>query len=73
MVGRNGEKVLFEQGKPLEVWDAMVQYPCGHLLLFNFPKALRSVLPTTPDGAPVHEPVDLAALDLYRDRERGIR
>lgn len=72
-IGEKGEKLLLGENKALEVWDAIIKYPCGNLSLFNYPRALRKLTPTTPDGKSIDEPIDLAALDLYRDRERGIR
>lgn len=51
---------------------AAIRDPCGALVLFNYPKFFRSVTPTTNAGIPVtNSPVDLAALDVYRDRSRG--
>lgn len=74
LVGLAGEAVLDESPKaPAEVWDALVRYPCGNMELFNYPAALRNLPPTDDLGRALPEHVDLAALDLYRDRERGIR
>lgn len=52
---------------------SFARYPAGALSLFNYPLALRT-LPTT-DNEGKHQPgldVDMAATDIYRDRERGI-
>lgn len=47
--------------------------PTGALSLFNYPAALRAAVPTDDDGTPrTGRPVDLAALDVYSDRERGV-
>lgn len=73
LLGEKGEGLLAEDGKAMEVWGAMLKYPCGNLTLFNYPCALRNLAPTDKNGKSGAEPVDLAALDLYRDRERGIR
>lgn len=45
----------------------------GSLALFNYPRALRDVPPTDGFGRALADHVDLAALDLYRGRERGVR
>lgn len=62
---------------PTEAWDSVVRYPCGNLSLFNYPRALRDVKTTDGRGRTdvpaVTTTVDLAAIDLYRDRERGIQ
>lgn len=58
-----------------ELWKSLVRYPCGALSLFNYPQSLRNLTPSNPDespGAEKLEPVDLAVVDIYRDRERGI-
>jgi hypothetical protein len=51
----------------------MMQYPCGNLESFNYPNALRQLTPTNGDGLPMPNKIDLAAIDIYRDQERGIR
>lgn len=74
LVGLDGEKVLSKTvTAPKDVWDALVRMPCGNMQLFNYPAALRDLPPTDPYGRALPEHVDLAALDLFRDRERGIR
>lgn len=74
LVGLAGEDILYSsENAPREVWDAMIKYPCGNLELFNYPRALRNLAPTNSSGEALPDHVDLAALDLYRDRERGIR
>jgi alpha-dioxygenase len=77
LVGPAGEKFLRERhGAPADAWNSIVRYPCGNMSLFNYPRALRDVKTTDNlgrtdvSGTAV---VDLAALDLYRDRERGIK
>lgn len=74
LVGLAGEDVLYTSEKaPVEVWDALVSYPCGNLELFNYPTDLRTLSPTDEFGTALPDKVDLAALDLYRDRERGLK
>lgn len=60
---------------PSKLWQSLVRYPCGAMELFNFPESLRNLVAETADenGDPLQlSPVDLAAVDVYRDRERGI-
>lgn len=72
LLGRAGEATLAAAGAPA-IWTAMGTTPTGALSLFNYPAALRAVVPTDDDGKPrTDRPVDLAALDVYRDRERGV-
>lgn len=61
--------------RPVQFWESVLYYPCGHLVPNNYPDALRSCFPTDEDGRDLAEEdkIDLAALDLFRDRERGIQ
>ena len=52
--------------------QAFLRYPCGALTLFNYPRALRDLHPTDQAGAKFTDQIDLAATDIWRDRERGI-
>jgi alpha-dioxygenase len=73
LVGPSGEAYLREkESAPVDLWGSIVRYPCGNLQLFNYPRALRDLAPTDELGRAMPDRVDLAALDLYRDRERGI-
>ena len=75
LFGEKGERALRAHPKrPLQYWDSILRYPCGSLQLHNFPHSLRNVTPTDELGRslPAHKNIDLAAIDLYRDRERGI-
>lgn len=71
LVGLQGQKTL-ETNDPLDFWQSMLKYPCGALTLFNYPRALEKLSPTNNKGEPEEDKVDLAVLELYRDRERGI-
>lgn len=74
LVGLKGEDILTKsESMPKDVWDALVRYPCGNLELHNYPNALRDLPPTDKFGNALPNHVDLAALDLYRDRERNLR
>lgn len=73
LVGEKGQKTLrSDPDLPMKFWDSVLRYPCGALVLQNYPKALRDLAPTDDDGRPLDERIDLAALDIFRDRERGI-
>ena len=72
VIGLEGDKILEKEEVPQDFWNSMIRYPCGNLELFNYPKPLRDVAPTDNCGRALADHVDLAALDLYRDRERGI-
>jgi alpha-dioxygenase len=72
LVGKEGDEIIYQPGMKVQLWDALVTYPCGSLTLFNYPSFLRSVTPTENDGEPLPDKIDLAAVDLYRDRERGV-
>jgi alpha-dioxygenase len=72
LCARAGNKAL-KVGGPEKYMRAFLRYPCGALTLFNYPRTLRD-LPTTDDkGATLPgSNVDLAAVDIWRDRERGV-
>ncbi|CAM9788477.1 unnamed protein product, partial [Sphacelaria rigidula] len=53
--------------------QAACRDPCGALVLFNYPQFFRSLTPTTNAGVPLPDaPIDLAVLDIFRDRARGV-
>jgi alpha-dioxygenase len=73
LVGDHGRKTMRENpDRVFDFWDSSLFYPCGHLVPHNYPTALRDLAPTDDEGRGLPDNVDLAALDLYRDRERGI-
>lgn len=74
-VGDKGRATLKKSPKrSKELMKSCFSYPCGGLYSSNYPHDLRNVFPTTKSGRDLkkEDRVDLAALDLYRDRERGI-
>lgn len=73
LVGPKVDEKLNETRSAVKYWDSILRYPCGNLELFNYPRALRDLAPTDNQGQAIPEHVDLAALDIYRDRERGVR
>ncbi|CAM9575728.1 unnamed protein product, partial [Discosporangium mesarthrocarpum] len=68
-----GEEILKRVG-PLPFWEAATRDPCGALVLFNYPEFFRTLIPTDALGVPLpgNSKVDLAVLDIFRDRERGV-
>eukprot|EP00173_Palmaria_palmata_P001277 Plantae.Rhodophyta-Palmaria_palmata.ctg1693.p1 GENE.Plantae.Rhodophyta-Palmaria_palmata.ctg1693~~Plantae.Rhodophyta-Palmaria_palmata.ctg1693.p1 ORF type:complete len:375 (-),score=62.11 Plantae.Rhodophyta-Palmaria_palmata.ctg1693:174-1136(-) len=73
LVGLAGDAAVAEEGDARDVWNAIVRFPCGNMELHNYPIPLRNLPPTDRFGRALPDHVDLAALDLYRDRERGLR
>lgn len=63
-----------QQDGTFKYWQAMLRYPCGGLQLWNYPASMRTVPVTDEAGAVRKEagPIDLAAIDIFRDRERGV-
>lgn len=58
-----------------DLWKSVVRYPCGALNLFNYPTSLRNLQPDNLDPSTLPKklkPIDLAAVDIFRDRERGV-
>ena len=56
----------------LKMMKSMYSYPCGGLVASNYSEALRTLTPTEKNGVERDIEVDMAAIDLFRDRERGI-
>jgi len=73
LVGESGEKILRQTPtRPMEFWDSCLRYPCGNLECHNFPSTLRVLEETDFEGRGSGNRIDMAAVDLYRDRERGV-
>ena len=68
------EEMRKKPSRPKEMMKSCLSWPCGALMSSNYPNAYRNVAPTDDTGKdlPESEHIDLAALDLFRDRERGI-
>ncbi len=74
-VGDKGREAFRKSSeRPKELFKSCLSYPCGGLYSANYPHAYRNVPPTDDAGLdlPKEDHIDLAALDLFRDRERGI-
>ncbi|XP_027922492.1 alpha-dioxygenase 1 [Vigna unguiculata] len=71
LIGLPGEKTLTEIGVERQL-VSMGHQACGALELWNYPQFLRDLVPQNVDGTERSEHVDLAALEIYRDRERNV-
>ncbi|KAL5723633.1 hypothetical protein ACHQM5_007009 [Ranunculus cassubicifolius] len=71
MIGIKGEQTLSEIGFKRQM-VSMGHQASGALELFNYPLVLRDLIPQDIDGRNRPDHVDLAALEIYRDRERKV-
>ncbi|XP_047319633.1 alpha-dioxygenase 1-like [Impatiens glandulifera] len=71
LVGLEGGKSLSEIGFTKQM-VSMGHQACGALELWNYPMWLRNIIPQDVDGKDRPDHVDLAALEIYRDRERSV-
>ncbi|KAJ9540707.1 hypothetical protein OSB04_027213 [Centaurea solstitialis] len=71
LIGKNGEKELSKIGFTTTM-VSMGYQACGVLGLFNYPTWLRNIVPQNLDGTDRLDHIDLASLDIYRDRERNV-
>nr|XP_043633555.1 alpha-dioxygenase 1-like [Erigeron canadensis] len=71
LIGVRGEEKLSEIGFTT-LMVSMGHQPSGALELWNYPMWLRDVVPHNVDGTDRSDRVDLASLEIYRDRERNV-
>ncbi|XAR68387.1 hypothetical protein NMG60_11003488 [Bertholletia excelsa] len=71
MVGKGGEKRLEKIGME-KMLVSLGHQACGAVTLWNYPSWMRNLVVHDIDGDDRPDPVDLAALEIYRDRERGV-
>ncbi|XP_024973694.1 alpha-dioxygenase 1-like [Cynara cardunculus var. scolymus] len=71
LIGNKGEEELSEIGFTTRM-VSMGHQSCGALELWNYPLWLRDVAPQNVDGTDRPNHVDLASLEIYRDRERNV-
>lgn len=71
MVGKEGEKKLSKIGME-QMLVSMGHQACGAVTLWNYPSWMRNLLPHDIDGDDRPDPVDMASLEIYRDRERNV-
>ncbi|KAH0919330.1 hypothetical protein HID58_026990 [Brassica napus] len=65
--GKKGSRIGFEQ-----LLVSMGHQSCGALTLWNYPNWMRSLVAQDIDGEDRPNLIDMAALEIYRDRERGV-
>ncbi|KAI3808705.1 hypothetical protein L1987_24663 [Smallanthus sonchifolius] len=70
LIGSRGEGKLSKIGFSTRM-VSMGHQACGALELWNYPVWLRDVVPQNVDGTDRDNHVDLASLEIYRDRERN--
>ncbi|XP_022773705.1 alpha-dioxygenase 1 isoform X2 [Durio zibethinus] len=71
LIGQKGEKTLSEIGFTQQI-VSMGHQACGQLKLWNYPEWLRDLIPQDIHGKDRPDHVDMAALEIYRDRERKV-
>nr|GMD51925.1 alpha-dioxygenase 1 [Ipomoea batatas] len=71
LIGQKGEQKLSEIGFARQM-VSMGHQACGALELWNYPLWMRNLVPQNPDGTDRPDPIDLIALEVYRDRERSV-
>lgn len=71
MVGKEGEKRLSKIGME-KMLVSMGYQACGAVTLWNYPSWMRNLVAHDINGEDRSDPVDMAALEIYRDRERNI-
>ncbi|XP_059294867.1 alpha-dioxygenase 1-like [Lycium ferocissimum] len=71
LIGGKGEENLSRIGFTKQM-VSMGHQACGALNLWNYPMWMRDLVPQDIDGNDRPDHVDLAALEIYRDRERSV-
>ncbi|KAJ4832334.1 Alpha-dioxygenase 2 [Turnera subulata] len=71
MAGKEGERRLSQIGME-QMLISMGHQTCGAITLWNFPSWMRNLVAHDINGEERPDPVDMAAMEIYRDRERGV-
>ncbi|KGN59637.1 alpha-dioxygenase 1 [Cucumis sativus] len=71
MIGHKGEETSKKMGFTA-LLVSMGHQSSGALELWNYPQWLRDLIPHDMDGKDRADHIDLAALEVYRDRERRV-
>ncbi|XP_020215718.2 alpha-dioxygenase 2 isoform X2 [Cajanus cajan] len=71
MLGKEGERRLSNIGME-QMLVSMGHQSCGAIALWNYPTCLRNLIAHNVDGEDRPDPVDMATMEVYRDRERGV-
>ncbi|KAF7819952.1 alpha-dioxygenase 2 [Senna tora] len=71
LLGKEGERQLSKIGME-QMLVSMGHQSCGAVELWNYPTWIRNLIAHDIDGEDRPDPVDMAAMEVYRDRERGV-
>ncbi|KAF8022568.1 hypothetical protein BT93_F0165 [Corymbia citriodora subsp. variegata] len=71
VVGQLGQRRLSKIGMG-QMMVSLGHQACGALSLWNYPSWMRNLVPQDVDGKDRPDLIDMAALEIYRDRERGL-
>ncbi|XP_022884884.1 alpha-dioxygenase 2 isoform X2 [Olea europaea var. sylvestris] len=71
MIGKQGERRLAKIGME-QMLISMGHQSCGAVTLWNYPSWMRNLVAHDADGEDRPDRVDMAALEIYRDRERNV-
>ncbi|XP_076916282.1 alpha-dioxygenase 2-like [Bidens hawaiensis] len=71
MIGKEGEKRLSKIGME-KMLVSMGHQSCGAVSLWNYPSWMRNLVAHDIDGDDRDDQVDMAAMEIYRDRERNV-
>nr|KJB37172.1 hypothetical protein B456_006G192500 [Gossypium raimondii] len=71
MTGKEGERRMSKIGME-QMLVSMGHQASGAVTLWNYPSWMRNLIPHDINGEEVPDPVDMAALEIYRGRERGV-
>nr|XP_043608718.1 alpha-dioxygenase 2 [Erigeron canadensis] len=71
LIGKEGEKRLSKIGME-KMLVSMGYQACGAVTLWNYPSWMRNLVAHDIDGDERPERVDMASLEIYRDRERKV-
>ncbi|XP_076900632.1 alpha-dioxygenase 2-like isoform X2 [Bidens hawaiensis] len=71
MIGKEGEKRLSKIGME-KMLVSMGHQSCGAVSLWNYPLWMRNLVAHDIDGEERDDQVDMAAMEIYRDRERNV-
>jgi alpha-dioxygenase len=72
LLGARGEALAATRLGLKTMLTSLGHQSAGALTLFNYPMWMRDVIPQNPDGTDRDTPIDLASLEIYRDRERSV-
>ncbi|KAK9091718.1 hypothetical protein Sjap_024895 [Stephania japonica] len=71
LIGLQGETRLSNIGME-QMMVSMGHQACGALTLWNYPSWMRNLIAHDINGKERPDPIDMAALEIYRDRERRV-